>query len=91
MAKDGEVAVWFQPLRLANAELLERHLYQVADTVIEARSCIDFLSNTCSMVSIAGPLRARTANNPGVQNPPFQGSKMGVYLPMIRCFIMCKR
>jgi hypothetical protein len=37
MAQDGEVAVWFQPLRLANAELLERHLYQVADAVIEAR------------------------------------------------------
>ena len=36
MAKDGGVAVWFQPLRLANAELLERHLYQVADAVIEA-------------------------------------------------------
>jgi hypothetical protein len=36
MAQDGEVAVWFQPLRLANAELLERHLYQVADAVIEA-------------------------------------------------------
>ena len=38
MAKAGEGAVWFQPLRLANAELLERHLYQVADAVIEAHS-----------------------------------------------------
>jgi hypothetical protein len=25
-----------------------------------------------------------------VHNPAFQGFKMGVYLPMIMCFITCK-
>jgi hypothetical protein len=38
MAKNGEVAFWFQPLRLSSAALLGCPLDQVADTVIEARS-----------------------------------------------------
>ena len=36
MAKDGEEAPWVQPLPASSHSYLGRHLYKVADTVIEA-------------------------------------------------------
>ena len=36
MAKDGEEVPWVQPLPVSSHSYLGRHLYEVADTVIEA-------------------------------------------------------